>query len=138
MGSGWLWYLVAATGCQAAFAACYWLGLARLSTFGWNRAYLLSSLLLSLLLPLIALPAAWARLVWPAAAAWVLPAWQLGPVAPASAPATAGPAASFSWETLVLVTYWLGVAWQAGRTARSLGWLYRLSWRHPRTRLGQG
>jgi hypothetical protein len=140
VGSGWLWYLVAATSCQAAFAACYWLGLSRLSTFGWNRAYLLSSLVLSLLLPLVALPATWVQLVWPVASAttWVLPAWKLGPAAPASGPVAAGTARGFSWEGLVLATYWLGVAWQAGRTARSLGWLYRLSRRYPRTRLGRG
>ncbi|RZL00811.1 MAG: hypothetical protein EOO62_23730, partial [Hymenobacter sp.] len=100
--------------------------------------YLLSSLILSLLLPLVALPAAWARLVWPAATAGlVLPAWEFGATAP-SAPTAAGPAISFSWPALVLGAYWLGVAWQAGRTVRSLGWLYRLSRRHPRTRLGRG
>ena len=140
VGSGWLWYLAAATGCQAVFAFFYWLVLARLSTFGWNRAYLLSSLIFSLLLPLVALPAAWARLLWPAAtaAAGALPAWQFGPAAPASSPAAAGPVVGFSGEALVLAAYWLGMMWQAGRTARSLGWLYRLSRRHPRTRLGRG
>ncbi|MGI4866364.1 MAG: POTRA domain-containing protein [Janthinobacterium lividum] len=140
MSSSWLLYLAAATGCQAVFALFYWLVLARLSAFGWNRAYLLSSLVLSVALPLVALPAAWAQLVWPAVApeaAWALPAWKLGAATPTAAIEMAAPA-SFSWEVLVLAAYWLGVAWQAGRTLRSLGWLYRLGRRHPRTRLGQG
>lgn len=42
MGSGWLLYL-AATGCQAVFGLFYGLVLARLSTFAWNRAYLLGA-----------------------------------------------------------------------------------------------
>lgn len=138
VGSGWLLYLAAATGCQAVFALFYGLVLARLSTFGWNRAYLLSALVLSVVLPLVALPAAWAQLLWPAAlpTAAALPVWHLGA---AEAPATTAPASvGISWPIVALAGYWLGVAWQAGRTARSLVWLYRLSRRHPRTRLGQG
>jgi hypothetical protein len=138
VGSGWLLYLAAATGCQAVFALFYWLVLARLSTFGWNRAYLLSALVLSVALPLVALPTAWAQLLRPAAlpAAAALPVWHLGAT---EAPATTAPAAAgISWLLVALAAYWLGVAWQAGRTARSLVWLYRLSRRHPRTRLGGG
>lgn len=138
MGSGWLLYLAAATGCQAVFALFYGLVLARLSTFGWNRAYLLGALVLSVGLPLVALPTTWAQLLWPAAlpiAAAPL-AWHLGT---AGAPATMAPAAAgIPWLTVALAGYWLGVAWQAGRTARSLVWLYHLSQRHPRMRLGQG
>ena len=140
MSSGWLLYLAAATGCQAVFALFYWLVLARLSAFGWNRAYLLGSLVLSLALPVVALPTAWAQLVWPVASAramGVLPAWKLGVAAVATAPTDTG-AASFPWEMLVLAAYWLGVAWQVGGTLRSLSWLYRLSRRHPRTGLGRG
>jgi hypothetical protein len=138
MTSGWLLYLAAATGCQAVFGLFYWLVLARLSTFGWNRAYLLSTLVLSVALPLVALPAAWAQLLWPATlpVAATLPVWHQGP-APAPTAATAAPA-SISWLSVVLAVYWLGVAWHVGRTARSLAWLYRLSRRHPRTRLGRG
>lgn len=138
MTSVW-WYLAAATGGQAVFALFYGLVLARLTAFGWNRAYLLGSLVLSLLLPLTALPAAWAQLIWPAAAAatWVLPALKLPAAAPTATDA-ASTTAGFSWQLLLLAGYWLGVAWQVGRTLRSLGWLYRLSQRHPRTRLGRG
>jgi hypothetical protein len=138
VGSGWLLYLAAATGCQMVFALFYGLVLARLSTFGWNRAYLLSALVLSAVLPLVALPAAWAQLLWPATlpAAAALPVWRIGA---AGAPATTAPAAvDIPWLLVALAGYWLGVAWQAGRTARSLVWLYRLSRRHPRTRLGRG
>jgi hypothetical protein len=140
VGSSWLLYLAAATGCQAVFALFYRLVLARLTTFGWNRAYLLSALALSVALPLVALPAAWAQLVWPTgptAAEWALPTWKLatGALPPA---ATAASAAGFSWLGLVLVAYWVGVAYQAWNTARNLGWLYRLRRQHPRTRLGQG
>jgi hypothetical protein len=138
VSSGWLLYLAAATGCQAVFALFYGLILARLSTFAWNRAYLLGALGLSVGLPLVALPAAWAQLLWPTAlpAAATLPVWHLGA---AGAPAATVPtSAGISWLLVALAGYWLGVAWQAGRTARSLGWLYHLSRRHPRTRLGQG
>ncbi len=38
----------------------------------------------------------------------------------------------------MLAGYWLGVAYQAWGTGRSLVWLYRLSRQHPRKRLGQG
>lgn len=138
VGSGWLLYLAAATGCQAVFGLFYGLVLARLSTFAWNRAYLLSALVLSTALPLVALPATWAPLLWPAAlpAAAALPVWHL---VAAGAPATTAPAAaSISWLLVALAGYWLGVAWQVGRTARSLVWLYCLGRRHPRTRLGGG
>ncbi len=140
MSSGWLLYLAAATSCQAVFALFYWLVLARLSTFGWNRAHLLSSLFLSVALPLVALPAAWAQVIWPATAdvAWALPALQPALAAPAGATSAEVATPGFSWAILVLAMYWLGVAWQIGRTIRSMGWLYRLSRRHPRTRLGRG
>lgn len=138
MGSSFFLYLAAATACQAAFGLFYWLLLAPLSTFGWNRAYLLSALVLSAVLPLVALPAAWAQLLWPAALpAAALPVWHLGATVLAPA-ATAATPNNISWLSVVLAVYWLGVAWQAGRTARSLGWLYRLSRRHPRTPLGRG
>lgn len=138
VGSG-LWYLAAATACQAVFALFYWLVLARLTAFGWNRAYLVGALALSVGLPLLALPAAWAQLLWPAAptmAALALPLWRLAtpPLLATAAPAAGG----VPWQALVLGTYWLGVAYQVGRTARSLGWLYRLSRQHLRTRLGRG
>ena len=141
MRSGLLLYLAAATGCQAVFALFYRLVLAQLTTFGWNRAYLLSALVLSVGLPLMALPAAWAQLIWPVApaATGMLLNWKLA-LAPGatSTAAVASSASSFSWSVLVLAIYWLGVAYQAGRTARSLGWLYRLRRQYPRTRLGRG
>ena len=140
MSSNWLWYLVAATACQAVFALLYWLVLAQLSAFSWNRAYILSTLVLSLVLPVVALPNAWALLVWPAATAdatWALPTWKLMAAAPIATP-EAGSPAGFSYQLVVLAVYWLGVMWQAGRTLRSLGLLHRLSRRHPRTRLGRG
>jgi hypothetical protein len=67
VGSSFFLYLATATVSQGVFALGYWLLLAPLSTFGWNRAYLLSALVLSVVLPLVALPAAWAQLLWPAA-----------------------------------------------------------------------
>lgn len=139
VGSAWFWYLAAATVGQAVFALFYGLVLARLTAFGWNRAYLLSALALSVGLPLLALPAAWAQLLWPAAptAALALPLWQLA-AAPLLTTAAAPAPGGVSWQALVLSTYWLGVAYQVSRTVRSLGWLHRLSRRHPRTRLGRG
>lgn len=139
VGSG-LWYLAAATACQAVFALFYRLVLARLTAFGWNRAYLLGALALSVGLPLLALPTAWAHLLWPAApttAALALPLWRLA-TTPLLATTAAPHSGGVPWQALVLGTYWLGVAYQIGRTARSLSWLYRLSQRHPRTRLGLG
>jgi hypothetical protein len=139
VGSSFFLYLAAATVSQGVFALGYWLLLAPLSTFGWNRAYLLSALVLSVVLPLVALPAAWAQLLWPAAlpAAATLPGWHLG--AAALAPATMATApASISWLGAALAVYWLGVGYRAWGTVRNLGWLYRLSRQHPRTRLGQG
>ncbi len=138
MGSSLFLYLAAATACQGVFALCYWLLLAPLSTFGWNRAYLLGTLVLSVVLPLVALPAAWAQLLWPAAlpAAATLPVWHLGAVALVPA-TTATASASISLLSAVLAVYWLGVGYRVWGTVRNLGWLYRLSRRHPRTRLGQ-
>jgi hypothetical protein len=120
------------------FALCYWLLLAPLSTFGWNRAYLLGALLLSVVLPLVALPATWAQLLWPTVlpAEATLPVWHLG-AATLSSTTTAAPA-GISWLWAALAVYWLGVAYRAWGTMRHLGWLYRLSRRHPRTRLGRG
>jgi hypothetical protein len=139
VGSSFFLYLAAATACQGVFALCYWLLLAPLSTFGWNRAYLVSALVLSMVLPLVALPIAWAQLLWPAAlpAAATLPVWHVGAAAlTPAAPATAS--ASVSWLSAALAVYWLGVAYRAWGTVRNLGWLYRLSRQHPRTRLGRG
>ena len=139
MTSGLLTYLAAATAVQAAFALLYWLGLARLTAFGWNRAYLLLALVLPLALPVLALPAAWAQLLRPAAPGLVgLPAWALAAGPAPAGPAGEVPAVGISWAAILVAGYWLGVAWQVGRTGRSLGWLYRLVRRHPRTRLGRG
>jgi hypothetical protein len=139
VGSSFFLYLAAATVCQGVFALGYWLLLAPLSTFAWNRAYLLSTLVLSVTLPLVALHAAWAQLLWPAAAVApaTLPMWHLGAASLNSA-ATATAPASISWLSIVLAVYWLGVGYRVWSTGRHLGWLYRLSQRHPRTRLGQG
>ncbi|WP_198172847.1 M56 family metallopeptidase [Hymenobacter ginkgonis] len=139
MTSHWLLYLLAATGCQAVFALFYWLLLAPLSTFGWNRTYLLSALLLSAALPLLALPTAWAPLVWPSSPVvptLALPPWQLATYR--TAPTEVATQTGVPWLLLALATYWLGVAYQAWRLARSLAWLYLLSRQHPRTRLGRG
>jgi hypothetical protein len=139
VGSSFFLYLAAATACQGVFALCYWLLLAPLSTFGWNRTYLVSALVLSMVLPLVALPAAWAQLLWPAAlpAAATLPVWHLGAVALAPAGTATAPA-SISWLSAALAVYWLGVGYRAWGTVRNLEWLYRLSRQHPRTRLGRG
>jgi len=137
MTSNWLPYLAAATGCQLVFALLYGLALAPLRTFGWNRGYLLSALLLSVLLPLVALPSAWARWLWPAVPMVGLGAgWH--PALGVAATPEAAAASAFRWEWLVLIGYWLGVAWRVARTARTLGWLYRLRRQHPRTQLGGG
>ncbi|NML66433.1 hypothetical protein HHL22_14570 [Hymenobacter sp. RP-2-7] len=141
MTSAWLLYLAAATGCQLAFALLYWLALAPLRTFGWNRAYLLGALGLSTLLPLLAPPATWLPgLAAPTAAGLAtLPAWSLAVAHPAAGLAsTAAPPLALPWLPLVLASYWLGVAWQAGRTVRGLVALRRLARRYPRTRLGRG
>jgi hypothetical protein len=138
VGSGFFLYLAAATACQGLFALGYWLLLARLSTFTWNRAYLLGALVLSVALPLVALPTAWAQLLWPAApAVAVLPVWHLGAAALAPTTTEAAPA-GIPWLSVALVVYWLGVGYRAWGTVRHLGWLYRLSRQHPRTRLGRG
>jgi hypothetical protein len=139
VGSSFFLYLAAATACQGVFTLCYWLLLAPLSTFGWNRAYLVSALVLSVVLPLVALPAAWAQLLWPAVrpSATTFPVWHLGAAALAPA-ATATAPASISWLSAALAVYWLGVGYRVWGTVRNLGWLYRLSRQHPRTRLGQG
>jgi hypothetical protein len=139
MSSDWLLYLAAVTGCQVLFALFYQVVLARLSTFAANRAYLLGALLASVLLPLVALPHAWAQLLWPttaqAAGNWA--DWKLTTTAPLTTTSISA-APSVSWLPLVLAAYWLGVAYQAFDTVRSLGWLYRLSQQHPRAQLGRG
>ena len=139
MGNSFFLYLAAATACQAVFGLFYWLVLATLSSFSWNRAYLLSALVLSAVLPLVALPAAWAQLLWPATlpVTATLPVWHLGAATLALATTAAAPAGTF-WLSAALGVYWLGVGYRAWGTLRNLGWLYRLSRRHPRTRLGRG
>lgn len=139
MTSAWLLYLAAATSCQLVFALLYWLALAPLRAFGWQRAYLLSALLLSSLLPLLAPPAAWLQWLGPAVAAGPvgLPAWSLAAAPAAGGAPGATPPPAIPWRQLGLAAYWLGVVWQVGRTGRTLGWLYRLSRQHPRTQLGR-
>ena len=144
MTSDWLRYLAAATACQAVLALFYALVLARLRAFRLNRAYLLGALLLGAALPLLPLPAAWVPgwLATSPAAGDALP-WALGPL---GAPGATGPVAESSdaaqfWLNLLpgllLGSYWLGVAWQVGRTVHGLGWLLGLR-RHPRSQLPGG
>ena len=104
VGSNFFLYLAAATACQGMFALGYWLLLAQLSTFTWNRAYLLGALVLSVVLPLVALPAAWAQWLWPAAlpAAATLPVWHLAAATLAPATTAAAPA-GVSWLSAALV-----------------------------------
>ncbi len=46
-------YLIEASVCLAAFYTCYWLSLSRLKLLNFNRAYLLATMLLSLVIPLL-------------------------------------------------------------------------------------
>ncbi|GAA4354651.1 hypothetical protein GCM10023185_16670 [Hymenobacter saemangeumensis] len=135
-----LLYLAEASFCLAVFALAYRLLLARLSTFGANRAYLLGSMTASLLLPLLAFPGL--SLLFPVAAepgVGPLPlSWQLAPsVAPApQAPGAASPDLAALLVPALALIYLLGALaklWGAGRNVRSLLALAR---RHPRTNMG--
>jgi hypothetical protein len=66
-------YIAEASISMAVFALAYRLFFYRLTHFGWNRAYLLASLLLSLLIPLLPLPS-----LLPQSSLAALPAADLG------------------------------------------------------------
>ena len=56
MINNFLIYLIECTACTMSFAGCYFVWLKRMTHFEWNRWYLISSLLLSVTIPLITIP----------------------------------------------------------------------------------
>ena len=59
MGTAFMNYLIESSVCLLFFLAFYRLALSNLTHFNWMRAYLLSSLMLSLFLPLVKIPDSW-------------------------------------------------------------------------------
>lgn len=99
MVTDFLLYLAEASFCLAVFALAYRLLLAGLTYFAANRAYLLSALAMSVVIPLLAFPGLAAGLANPAAAPAVAQpplrlSWQLRqPLAhTTAAPTASGPA----------------------------------------------
>ncbi|RYF66663.1 MAG: TonB family protein, partial [Cytophagaceae bacterium] len=129
-------YLLKANLYGLLFISCYWLFLRRHTFFTLNRAYLLVSAVLSLVLPLASLPT---QTVETLPTNWPVPVGVI--TLPVSAVSTAPAQISqvstgFDWETIVLITYGLIaivlVLHLAIRVGRLL-WLIRRSERQVHT-----
>ena len=110
------------------FAGCYWLFLRRHTFFSLNRAYLLSSAVFSLVLPLVSLPTQTVEtlpsLDWPVPVGIIaLPATGL-----ATAPVETGP----DWEQIGLMVYGFVALVFLLRIAVRVGRLMWLIYRSPR------
>jgi len=96
-------YVLTANGFLLLFFACYHALLRQNTFFATNRAYLLTALGLSLLLPLVTLPAAWVVTPTDVVPTVTLPTFTVGST---NTPAVSGPMSAF-WLWLV---YGVGVA----------------------------
>ncbi len=122
MKNDFLLYLLESSSCTAVFYLLYRLLLHRETFFGFNRAFLLLTIGLSIGLPLVELPSPVTALVaFPVA----LPAY-----ASPLAAATAGPA-SFAWSSLVLGLYGTVAAGMLLRLAFQLWRLRKLARQGP-------
>ncbi len=122
MQTGFLTYLLQTSGCMAVLYLIYWLLLKRETFFRFNRWYLLGSVVLSAVLPLIELPASPTPL-------YVIPSIELQavPVVPS------GPAEkSFDWPGLLMELYEVGVFVFAARLLYRIYHLRELARQLPR------
>ena len=140
--SNFWWYLAEASFFLTALAVVYRFALARLSSFCWSRGYLMGSLVASLVLPLLGVPDALLHFLPPAAkTSTTLQPWVLRWSAQHLVSSTA-PASTTAWDWLgalgvvAMTVYGLGALLRLWRIGRSLGGLYQLIRRSPRTRLG--
>ncbi len=103
----------------ALFIGCYWLLLRRNTFFGLNRAYLLGSVVLSLVLPLFDLSAWWPTETRNSVGVMTLPTFEVG-----------GDPAAYSPDWTSAYTFWLlyglGVAFMLGRLVLNLRSILRL------------
>lgn len=104
------------------FAGCYWLLLRRHTFFGLNRAYLLASALLSLVLPLVSLPAQTVETLPVPISIVSLPAAAVAITPVESAPVAAQP----NWEQIGLSAYGLIALFFVIRFSVRVGRLLRL------------
>jgi len=117
-------------------AGCYWLLLRRHTFFGLNRAYLLASVVLSLLMPLVSLPTRWTDRL----AAAPVPAPIMGVIALPAATGSAEfptaptpiPGPSPDWEKLGEWVYVLVAVALLSRLLFGISRVYRLIRRSPR------
>ena len=112
-------YVLTANGFLLLFYGCYYVLLRRNTFFATNRAYLLTSLSLSLLLPLVTLPAAWVVTQTDIVPTVTLPAFTVGST---NTPAASGPTLAF-WLWLM---YGVGVAVMLVRLGLNLRAVFRL------------
>ena len=106
------------------FVGCYWLLLRRHTFFTLNRAYLLASVILALILPLASLPAKTVEADWPVPVGVIA----LPMTAIATAPVETGP----DWEQIALLAYGFIAFVLLLRLAIRIGRLFRLIQQSPR------
>ena len=140
MLSSYFLYLVEASFCLAVFALTYRLLLARLTYFSWNRWYLLGSVLVALMLPLLSFPGLAYLLAAPVAESGPLFLqlnWSRSAEATASTASAASSLDVWAWVLGgILVVYAAGVLYRLQNFGRNLWWLRQLARRHPRTNKG--
>lgn len=106
------------------FVSCYWLLLRRHTFFTLNRAYLLASVILSLILPLTSLPAQTVEADWPVPVGVIA----LPVTAIATMPVETGP----DWEQIALLAYGFIAFALLLRLAIRVGRLLRFIQKSPR------
>lgn len=113
-------YVLTANGFLLLFFACYHALLRQNTFFATNRAYLLTALGLSLLLPLVTLPAAWVVSPTDVVPTVTLPAFTVGTQ---NTPAVSGPT---TWAFWLWLVYGVGVAVMLVRLGLNLRAVFQL------------
>ncbi|MBC7922595.1 MAG: hypothetical protein H7Z75_16055, partial [Ferruginibacter sp.] len=143
MTNDFLGYLAEASFCLGVFAGAYRLLFGRLTHFRWNRFYLVGSVLLGTVLPLVALPAGFTEFLWPASPTELATPspFRIGLVFSDPLPLSVGQAdtalALGCVGYLLLSVYALGFFYKAWGIHRNLRTIHRLARGHPKVREGR-
>jgi TonB family protein len=126
-------YILQVSACWGLFYLLYALVLSRTTFFSWNRAYLMLTLVISLLLPAMEWPATEATSGVALQAAYYMQPITIGvqqlEVVVTGAPTgntTEATVSGFEWRQLFLLIYWLGVSIAGFRLLYGMGQVFKL------------
>jgi len=97
--TAFLLYILKVIACSALFAGCYWWTLRNERSHQWNRLYIVTSVALSIVIPLLSIPLSAAYIVLPAATGYIANFANASSGIAAATPVQPEPF-SLSWEWL--------------------------------------